>query len=128
MSRPKPVLTSVTVQASQLLRGIDTLIVLPFPSDFLFCPKSVPSQGGVGWTWNGDSTEAIYGVRINDAGGLQLPFDNSGDGYGLAVFEGTVTQFYICKLGDAVGNEAAVLPLVFYVGTDCDLGTTEGVY
>ena len=96
---------------------------LPFASDFILLPAFVPSAGGSGYVGNGDNL-AMYGIRINDAGGQQLLFGLNPDGNPMVVFEGTVTAIYITRLDAAT----TVLPLTLYVGTDCDLGFLGAVF
>ncbi len=123
MSRPKPQLVAISVPASQQVKGVDAYIKLPFTADFIFNPQTVPDPTqGEGYRDNGDAN-AIFGIRINDPNGVQLIFSVNSNYGSLAVFEGAIEAIYITRL-DANG----VLPNVFYIGTDCNIGSVGAVF
>lgn len=125
MTRLMPSLQYLSIPATSLLHRSETHVKLPFQSDFLVLPQSLPyvdpTTGAISTQTNGDPS-AAWGIRINDPSAPMLLFSASA-GANLAVFEGQVTDIYICQLASDAGGSVTIL-----IGKDCDLGFSGAVY
>jgi hypothetical protein len=122
----KPQIQYMTVQAANLLNNFEAHVKLPFAADWIALPEAIPdfsSPTGVIFSQSNGDSGAEFGVRINDPSAPMLLFTAATGGLALSVFEGTVTDIYICEIA-----HNAALPVTFIVGKDCNIGFAKAVF